>query len=146
MNLRTAVTLLPTPAARDWKSGASNLMDTNSRPLNEWAVNTTVDERWLGSNGKDYGPAIRRWEAVTGHPAPFPTEPNTTDGRRLNPEFSEWMMGIEPGWVTDVVDGRSDALHVIGNGVVPRQAEAAFRFLMDDGNWTESEPVQVELF
>lgn len=27
--------LLPTPAARDWKSSASNIMDRNSRPLNE---------------------------------------------------------------------------------------------------------------
>jgi len=26
---------LPTPAARDWKSGASNLLGTNARPLNE---------------------------------------------------------------------------------------------------------------
>lgn len=31
--------LLPTPAARDWKSGESNLMDRNSRPLNEVVVN-----------------------------------------------------------------------------------------------------------
>lgn len=29
------VNLLPTPAARDWKSGASNLHGVNSRPLNE---------------------------------------------------------------------------------------------------------------
>jgi hypothetical protein len=31
--------LLPTPAARDWKSGESNLIGTNSRPLNEVVVN-----------------------------------------------------------------------------------------------------------
>lgn len=31
--------LLPTPAARDWKSGESNIMDRNARPLNEVAVN-----------------------------------------------------------------------------------------------------------
>ncbi|MFE9199952.1 hypothetical protein ACFYMH_28420 [Streptomyces albidoflavus] len=39
MDLRTTVTLLPTPAARDWKSGESNLIGTNARPLNEVAVN-----------------------------------------------------------------------------------------------------------
>jgi DNA (cytosine-5)-methyltransferase 1 len=39
MDLRTAVSLLPTPAARDWKSGESNLMDRNARPLNEVVVN-----------------------------------------------------------------------------------------------------------
>lgn len=131
------VFLLPASAARDWKSGASNLMDVNSRPLNEWSVNVTVDAQWLGSNGKDYGPAVRRWEEITGHPAPCPTEPGTKDNRRLNPAFSEWMMGVGPGWITDIVGSRNDALHVIGNGVVPRQAEAAFRFLMDDSNWSE---------
>lgn len=167
MNLCTAVTLLPASAARDWKSGASNLMDVNSRPLNEVVVNllptpkasdgthggpnqrdssgryylpgqaVRVGEGWLGSNGKDYGPAVRRWEEITGHPAPCPTEPGAKGNRRLSPAFSEWMMGLEPGWVTDIVTARNDALHVIGNGVVPRQAEAAFRFLMDDENWTE---------
>ncbi len=31
--------LLPTPAARDWRSGESNLIGTNARPLNEVVVN-----------------------------------------------------------------------------------------------------------
>lgn len=31
--------LLPTPAARDYRSGKSNLMDRNARPLNEVVVN-----------------------------------------------------------------------------------------------------------
>jgi hypothetical protein len=31
--------LLPTPAARDFRSGKSNIMDRNSRPLNEVVVN-----------------------------------------------------------------------------------------------------------
>lgn len=39
MNLRHTVSLLPTPAARDWKSGESNLIGTNARPLNEVVVN-----------------------------------------------------------------------------------------------------------
>ena len=37
--LPSAVAHLPTPAARDWKSGQSNLLGTNSRPLNEVVVN-----------------------------------------------------------------------------------------------------------
>ena len=32
--------LLPTPSARDWKSGQSNIMDRNARPLNEVVVNS----------------------------------------------------------------------------------------------------------
>lgn len=109
MNLRTAVTLLPTPAARDWKSGASNLLGTNSRPLNEVVVNllptpkasdgphggpnqrdtagnyylpgqpVRLDGRWVATNGTDYGPAIRRWEQVLGRPAPEPTEAGTKE-------------------------------------------------------------------
>lgn len=39
--LPTGGGLLPTPAARDWKSGQSNIMDRNARPLNE------VVENWL---------------------------------------------------------------------------------------------------
>ena len=36
VTVSTAVAhLLPTPAARDWKSGQSNMMDRNARPLNE---------------------------------------------------------------------------------------------------------------
>lgn len=40
------------------------------------------------------------------------------------------MMGLPAGWVTDV-DGlsRNEALRMLGNGVVPQQAEAALRTL-----------------
>lgn len=121
---------LPTPAARDWKSGASNLLEANSRPLNEVVVNllatpkasdgphggpnqrdaagnyylpvqaVRLDGRWVATNGTDYGPAIRRWEQVLGRLAPEPTEPGIKGNRRLSPAFVEWMMGAEPGWVT----------------------------------------------
>ncbi|WP_189986425.1 DNA cytosine methyltransferase, partial [Streptomyces spinoverrucosus] len=162
MNLRTAVTLLPTPAARDWKSGASNLLGTNSRPLNEVVVNllptpkasdgphggpnqrdtagnyylpgqaVRLDDRWVATNGTDYGPAIRRWEAVLGRPAPEPTEAGTKGNRRLSPAFVEWMMGADPGWVTDADLGlsRSDQLKILGNGVVIHQAALAYRMLL----------------
>ncbi|MEU2446066.1 hypothetical protein ABZ588_21430 [Streptomyces althioticus] len=126
------MTLLPTPAARDWKSGASNLMDTNSRPLNEFAVNWLPRRGdWIGTNGVDYGPAIRRWETVTGREAPEPTEPGDRgSNRRLNPAFSEWMLGLEPGHVTAVPGlSREDQLRAIGNGVVWRQGAHALRLL-----------------
>jgi DNA (cytosine-5)-methyltransferase 1 len=35
------------------------------------------------------------------------------------------MMGLPAGWVTDIVDSRAKALHILGNGVVPQQAAAA---------------------
>lgn len=59
-DLRTAVSLLPTPAARDWKSGESNLMDRNSRPLNEVVVNLLPTP--TASNPND-GESLESWEA-----------------------------------------------------------------------------------
>ncbi|WP_420076974.1 DNA cytosine methyltransferase [Streptomyces sp. JL3001] len=46
------LSLLPTPAARDWKSGASNLLGRNARPLNEFVVNLlpTPTARRYGRN------------------------------------------------------------------------------------------------
>ncbi|MEV7389452.1 DNA cytosine methyltransferase [Streptomyces sp. NPDC091215] len=130
------VILLPTPAARDWKSGASKKMGDNSRPLNEFAVNWLPRRGdWVGANGTDYGPAIRRWERITGRMAPCPTEPGTRGNRRLSPAFAEWMMGLPAGWVTDVPGiPRKEQLRVIGNGVVPRQAHHAYGLLL--GNTT----------
>lgn len=60
MDLRTAVSLLPTPAARDWKSGESNLIGTNSRPLNEVVVNLLPTP--TASNPND-GESLQSWEA-----------------------------------------------------------------------------------
>ena len=79
-----------------------------------------------------YGPAIARWERVTGRPAPAPTEPGPRGGRpRPSPAFPEWMMGLPAGWITDTPGvTRNDALHLAGNGVVPQQAAAALRWLL----------------
>ncbi|MFI8486870.1 DNA cytosine methyltransferase [Streptomyces rubrogriseus] len=150
------VRLLPTPAAQDWKSGASNLLGRNARPLNEVVVNllptpkasdgphggpnqrdtspgqaVRLDGRWVAADGTDYGPAIRRWEHVTGRPAPCPTEPGTRGNRRLAPAFAEWMMGLPAGWVTAVPDiPRKEQLKILGNGVVPQQAHHAYGMLL----------------
>lgn len=73
-----------------------------------------------------YGPAIRRWEAVLGRPAPWPTDALG----RLSPVFSEWLMGYPDGWVTCVPGlTRGAMLRALGNGVVPQQAAAAIRLL-----------------
>jgi DNA (cytosine-5)-methyltransferase 1 len=54
------LTLLPTPAARDWKSGASNLLGVNSRPLNEVAVNLLPTP--TAGNFND-GESLESWRA-----------------------------------------------------------------------------------
>lgn len=81
----------------------------------------------------DYAPAIRRWERTIGRPAPRPTEPTGRDhGHRLSPRFTEWMMGLPDGWVTDPAIGitRNEQLKACGNGVVPQQAMAALRDML----------------
>ncbi|MEG9548653.1 DNA cytosine methyltransferase [Streptomyces griseus] len=124
--------LVPTPAARDWKSGASNLMDFNARPLNEFVVNRLpYSGSWISTDGIDYGPAIRRWEHITGRPAPCPTEPGMRGNRRLSPFFTEWLMGLPAGWVTDIPGiPRKEQLRILGNGVIPRQAHHAYGQLL----------------
>ena len=68
-----------------------------------------------------YWPAVTRWETILGRPAPDPTD----DGR-LAPAFVEWMMGYPAGWVTNTLTNRREALHALGNAVVPQCAAAAF--------------------
>jgi DNA (cytosine-5)-methyltransferase 1 len=100
--------------------------------LNEFVVNRLPEGRrnWVATNGVDYGPAIHRWERVTGREAPSPTEPGDRGNRRLSPLFAEWMMGLPAGHVTDVPGvGRNDQIRIIGGGVVPRQGIAAIESL-----------------
>ena len=41
-------------------------------------------------------------------------------------------MGLPAGWVTDTPDlSRAQQLKILGNGVVPQQAAAALRLLLD---------------
>jgi hypothetical protein len=80
----------------------------------------------------EYEPAIRRWEHVTGYPAPPPAEPGPSGRPRLSAAFAEWMMGLVPGFVTGVPGiPRTRQLKIIGNGVVPQQAAAALRLLIE---------------
>jgi hypothetical protein len=77
-----------------------------------------------------FEPAIRRWESVIDRPAPEPTKPDGKDGNhRLSSKFTEWMMGLPDGWITDIGLKRNDELKACGNGVVPQQAELALSLL-----------------
>lgn len=78
-----------------------------------------------------YEPAIRRWEHLTGRAAPAPTVAGRRGGRVLNPEFSEWMMGLPHGHITSVPGlSRNDQLRLAGNGVCPQQARLALGWLL----------------
>jgi hypothetical protein len=84
------------------------------------------------TNWGKFEPAIRRWEETIGRPAPAPTKPDGKDGNhRLSSAFTEWMMGLPEGWITDVGLKRNEELKACGNGVVPQQAELALRILLE---------------
>ena len=50
---------------------------------------------------------------------------------KLSSRFVEWMMGLPEGWVTGVGLSRSQELKMLGNGVVPQQAAAAYGWLLE---------------
>jgi DNA (cytosine-5)-methyltransferase 1 len=83
----------------------------------------------------EYGAAVERWETILGRPHPWPTN----DRGQLAAEFDEWMMGLPKGHICSVppAPGMTEAnlrnarIKAAGNGVVPLQAAAATRLLLD---------------
>jgi hypothetical protein len=114
--------MLPTPMTTDYKqTDCKGNWNRHSPPLG-----TIVHGPW----GR-FESAIRRWETVLGRPAPAPTNPDGKDGNhRLSSKFTEWMMGLPDGWITDAGLTRNEELKACGNGVVPQQAELALRMLL----------------
>lgn len=68
---------------------------------------------------------------MIGRPAPAPTIVGQRGGPKLSPLFTEWLMGLPAGHIS-AVPGLSinDQLRLCGNGVVPQQAIAAYRYLL----------------
>lgn len=152
--VRGATTADPDRGGR-WSQGVSGV----GRPLGVGRSGTrdsaTAPNESPESTWGVYAPAINRWERVLGRPAPDPIvfserylkslarrragkdqrpagmRGSLRPSRVLSPRFVEWMQGLEPGWVTDVPGlARNDMLRLLGNGVVPQQAEAALRYLL----------------
>jgi DNA (cytosine-5)-methyltransferase 1 len=49
---------------------------------------------------------------------------------KVSPAFGEWLMGLPEGHITDVPGlSINEQLKLVGNGVVPQQAEHAIRWL-----------------
>ena len=122
--LNAEVTLLGTPRA--------TASDSSATQVELDAPKSRIEDQVLITNWGKFEPAIRRWESLT-RPAPAPTKPDGKDGNhRLSAEFTEWMMGLPAGWITDPEIGltRNEQLKACGNGVVPQQAELALRILL----------------
>jgi hypothetical protein len=123
---------LPTPVASEgYKAPAQQDAETKGKTGQVWLSN---EAKGLSKKNNGWGrfeSAILRWEATLGRKAPSPTKPDGKDDQhRLSAEFTEWMMGLEPGWITDCGLTRNEELKAAGNGVVPQQAELALRILL----------------
>ena len=109
--------------------------DSKNTGHNQKRRPTLASQTWITQNQTNWGkfePAVRRWEESIGRQAPEPTKPDGKDGaHRLSSKFTEWMMGLPDGWITDVGLSRNDELRACGNGVVPQQAELALRTLLE---------------
>ena len=134
------MSLLPTPAVNDmgagktveaWDEWTARMKSSHGNGNGHGAslhIESLRSDKW-----GQYAPAIARWEAVLGRPAPSPTEPNAKGGHRLSPRFVEFLMGVPEGWVCDVPGiTRNQALKALGNGIVPQQCAAAFRAYLTD--------------
>ncbi|MGZ6589330.1 MAG: hypothetical protein ACXVHX_34310, partial [Solirubrobacteraceae bacterium] len=136
LDLRTAVALLPTPMVGSTSEASHGQISGQWREQMAEAL----------ANWGQYADAIHRWEHLT-RPAPAPTETGPKGSPRLSARFSEWMMGLPDGWITDVPGiTRNEALKACGNGVVPRQAAYALRLMLQRATELTSAPAHVGAF
>ena len=119
--------LLPTPNTMDGLPARSDDALARARTVGGCANLKDVRAQEWG----DYAAAIARWERILGRSAPAPTQTSAKGTPQLSARFTEWLMGLPGGWVTDVPGiTRNEALRLCGNGVVPQQAEAALREML----------------
>lgn len=120
--------LIPTPSVADAAGGHERRGGTRGHEL---LLKGLAKEGHLDRYGR-YARAIASHERLAGRPAPSPTEPGAKGKRRLSARFVEWMMCLPDGWVTDVPGlSHSEPFALLGNGVVPPQAAAALRHLLE---------------
>lgn len=122
------------------------------RPLVQDGTGPRLASATESSPWGPYAAAVHRHEVVFGRSAPAPTIPGSRPGKdgtiraRLNPQFTEWMMGLPLGHVTDpgiwadlknkrgqslsAESIRGMQLKACGNGVVPLQGAAALYVML----------------
>ena len=126
-------TLLPTPVARDFKGDSKDNVSAVVRMLPTPTVGDSKSDKMSEGYGDNlratannkldwsqFESAITRWGQLIGRKAPVPLIE-----QRLNPEFTEWMMGLPEGWITDLDLSWTQKIKACGNGVVPQAAAEA---------------------
>lgn len=132
------VPLLPTPTARDFKEGTNFVPKIHKSLLPHCIKGYSLNK---GQWGK-FEQAVLQHAAVIGRDAPPTVESlhvgNSYRGEALSPGFVEWMQGLPKGWVTGLPPGetrgvysRNAQLNLLGDGVVPLQAEFAFKNIIN---------------
>lgn len=120
---RGSIQLTRPAGSRNAGSGA-----TTGEPTSNESAAAVQSSRGGADAWGRFAPAIGRWEHILGRSVPRATD----DLARLSPVFVEWMMGLPAGHVTEVPGlTRNQQLKALGNGVVPQQAAAALRLLLE---------------
>lgn len=152
-----AIKLLPTPVAQPSgtspesflaRKGDGRAVVTDLAIIAEhnlFATGGRLNPEGLTGWG-EYLPAVLRHAAVFDQDVPAPTEPAAREGGRprLAAPFVEWMMCLNPGWVTDPGLGikRADLLKMLGNGVVKPQAEHGINTMLANAGITTNTRAQ----
>lgn len=124
--------LLPTPVSGDAKNARNNGAVRHKLPPTGVHPGDTLIDAVHGDRWSEYAAAIHRREHTFGRQAPPPTQPSKKGTPQLSPRFSEWMMCLPEGHVTEVPGlTRNEKLKILGNGVVPAQATAAVAHLLN---------------
>jgi hypothetical protein len=114
-NVTKQLRMLPTPTVSDTFTGSLKSSQQKEGSMHSVTLPQAAKMDW-----SQFEPAITRWEQVTGRKAPIPLIEE-----RLNPEFTEWMMGLPEGWITDLDLSWTQKIKACGNGVVPQAAAEA---------------------
>lgn len=122
-----ALSLLRTPIAGEVEGGAVSPAVAKAKGQTLRLAGQVLEFAEWGQ----FKPAIDRWQTITKQIAPKPTLPDGQKGQhRLSALFTEWMMGLQAGWITGRGLHRKDEIKMAGNGVVPQQAKLALEILI----------------
>jgi|LakMenEpi03Aug12_release.lakeMendotaPanAssembly.Ray.scaffolds.fasta_scaffold505791_1 DNA (cytosine-5)-methyltransferase 1 len=110
-------------------SEAREIINRSDRPINGCSDKDASysNDQHLTHNGQVQGLGRRFTSRCQMHMQEPPDALDQDD--KLNAYFVEYMMGLPKGWVTESGLSRAQQLKMLGNGVVPQQAELALELL-----------------